>query len=83
MQNQQINATQTINITHPLPANLKAILYRIVQEGLTNIVKHANARHVQLQLVSSSAVVTLTLEDDGQGFETAKASTGLIIPIPF
>ncbi|MFK8183316.1 MAG: sensor histidine kinase [Phormidesmis sp.] len=73
---QRIKTTQTISMSQPLPTNLSVILYRIVQEGLTNVVKHADASHVHLQLVSSAAVVTLTLEDDGKGFDRGKASTG-------
>lgn len=71
-----ITTVQTFSLAQPLPANLKVILYRIVQEGLTNIVKHAEASHVALQLVSSTAVVTLTLEDNGNGFDPEKAGTG-------
>ena len=73
---QSLQVTQTISIARPLPANLTVILYRIVQEGLTNIVKHAKAGQVHLHLVSSAAVVTLTLEDDGKGFNQRQASTG-------
>lgn len=71
-----LKTKQVISIPQPLPAHLSVILYRIVQEGLTNVVKHAQASHIHLQLVSSAAVVTLTLEDDGQGFAPEKASTG-------
>jgi len=71
-----ITLTQDIDINHPLPPTLSVILYRIVQEGLTNIVKHAQASKIHLQLVSSPAVVTLTLEDNGIGFDVAQARTG-------
>lgn len=73
---QRLKTTQTISMPRPLPTNLRVILYRIVQEGLTNVVKHAAASRVHLQLVSSAAVVTLTLEDDGKGFVPDQASTG-------
>ena len=72
----QFTITQEIRLTHPLPANLNAILYRIVQEGLTNIVKHAKASRIHLRLVSSLAAVTLTLEDNGSGFNPNQARTG-------
>ncbi len=68
--------TQQIELSEVLPSNLKVLLYRIVQEGLTNIVKHSQASQAQLNLVSSAAVVTLSLEDNGQGFELAQARTG-------
>ncbi|MEO1635797.1 MAG: ATP-binding protein, partial [Cyanobacteria bacterium J06631_9] len=54
----------------------KALLYRIVQEGLTNIVKHAQASEVTLQLTRSPAIVTLLLDDNGRGFDVGQASTG-------
>ncbi|MBE9080321.1 sensor histidine kinase [Romeria aff. gracilis LEGE 07310] len=71
-----LTVTQDIQLSRPLPANFNLVLYRIVQEGLTNIIKHANARHIHLQLVSSAAVATLTLEDDGKGFNPDQARTG-------
>jgi signal transduction histidine kinase len=43
-------------------------LYRVIQETLTNICKHAQATEVQLQLQTSEDRVYLTIEDNGQGF---------------
>ncbi|MEL7223961.1 MAG: sensor histidine kinase [Cyanobacteria bacterium J06576_12] len=71
-----LRITPRIELVNPLPNNLKILLYRIVQEGLTNIVKHANARQVRLQLIGSAAIVTLTIEDDGQGFDIAQTKSG-------
>ncbi|MGB3294818.1 MAG: sensor histidine kinase [Phormidesmis sp.] len=68
--------TSEIRLSHVLPANLNAILYRIMQEGLTNIVKHANASHIHLRLIGSPEAVTLSLEDDGVGFDPAQARAG-------
>ncbi len=72
----ELSITQDIQLSRLLSANLNAILYRIVQEGLTNILKHASASQVHLQLSGSQAVVTLTLEDNGIGFDPAQALTG-------
>ncbi|MBI1764742.1 MAG: hypothetical protein HYR56_25250 [Acidobacteria bacterium] len=47
-------------------------LYRIVQEGLNNIVKHAAAREVSLQLQRAPHRLTLTLRDNGRGFVIAE-----------
>lgn len=44
-------------------------LYRIAQEALNNIVKHAQARRVEVRLASHGRGITLTVEDDGVGFE--------------
>ncbi|MEL6856714.1 MAG: ATP-binding protein, partial [Cyanobacteria bacterium J06607_13] len=71
-----LTITHDIDLAHPLANNLKVLLYRIVQEGLTNVVKHANAQHVHLQLTGSPAIVTLLLEDDGDGFDLQQARSG-------
>lgn len=44
-------------------------LYRLVQEGLTNIKKHAAASHVNIQLVAVSLNIILRIEDNGKGFD--------------
>ena len=75
-QDQLITTEKEISIAQPLPADTKIILYRIVQEGLTNVVKHADASCVHLQLTSSETRVMLTLEDNGKGFDPDQASTG-------
>ncbi|HJV86812.1 MAG TPA: cache domain-containing protein [Noviherbaspirillum sp.] len=47
------------------------VLFRIAQEALTNIKRHANARNVNVRLVGSKSDVTLTISDDGIGFDVA------------
>ena len=44
-------------------------LYRLIQEGLTNIKKHAEAGHVVIRLVASSPNIILRIEDNGKGFD--------------
>lgn len=46
---------------------LATALYRMVQEGLTNVVRHAQARHVQVQLRRDGDAIELTVTDDGIG----------------
>jgi signal transduction histidine kinase len=43
-------------------------LYRIVQESLTNVVKHARARQVSIVVTRKPTSVTVVVEDDGRGF---------------
>ena len=63
-----------------LPAEVETALYRIVQESLTNIVKHAHARVVSIVLARKPDSVALVIEDDGRGFnpdETREGGFGL------
>jgi signal transduction histidine kinase len=52
-----------------LPSETETALYRIVQESLTNVVKHARARSVSISLTRKDGSVTAVIEDDGQGFD--------------
>ncbi len=64
-----------------LPAEVETALYRIVQESLTNIVKHSRARNVSVVLIRKPGAVAAVIEDDGQGFDTAlvrEAGFGLV-----
>jgi signal transduction histidine kinase len=68
---------------HWLEPDIETQLFRVLQEALTNIVKHANARHVTVELTRLDAGASLRVEDDGIGFEldavrTAKRGLGLI-----
>ena len=58
-----------------LPAEVETTLYRITQEALTNVVKHAQARHVSIVLTRRSASVAAVIEDDGRGFGKAETSS--------
>jgi signal transduction histidine kinase len=52
-----------------LPHELETTLYRVAQEALTNIVRHARARRVSVLLERRPGWVSLIVEDDGQGFD--------------
>ena len=52
-----------------LPAEVETALYRIVQESLTNVVKHARARRVSVLLMRKDRAVVAVVEDDGRGFD--------------
>jgi signal transduction histidine kinase len=51
-----------------LPDHIEVSLYRIAQEAITNIIKHAEASHVSLVLLVSETATILLIEDDGKGF---------------
>jgi signal transduction histidine kinase len=52
-----------------LTSEVETALYRIVQEALTNVIKHANARTLSVVLTRKADGVVVVIEDDGQGFD--------------
>jgi signal transduction histidine kinase len=58
-----------------LPRDTETHLYRITQEALNNIAKHAFANHVSVLLESREQDLILIIEDDGRGFNPSKLST--------
>jgi signal transduction histidine kinase len=64
-----------------LPPAVETALYRIVQEALTNVIKHSRASRVSVLLRRKPDTVAAVIEDDGQGFdvdETRDGGLGLI-----
>jgi signal transduction histidine kinase len=59
-----------------LPAKLETAIFRITQEALTNIVKHADAKTVRIAFAWRERSVMLAVEDDGRGFSTERGSNG-------
>lgn len=76
---QQIEVDLTINYEGQLEPDQEVAVYRIVQEALANIQKHAGAKHVRLSLVAEKEQTRLLIADDGQGFaqETVDKGRGL------
>jgi two-component system NarL family sensor kinase len=62
---------RAVNGGHPLPPRVEVALYRICQEALTNIARHAEAGRVNVRLVTTPAQVRLVIEDDGRGFDAS------------
>jgi PAS domain S-box-containing protein len=56
-----------------LTAAVETALYRIMQEALSNVARHAEARRVTVQVTRFGAVVAMIVEDDGRGFDPAAA----------
>jgi signal transduction histidine kinase len=57
-----------------LPGDLEVACFRIVQEALTNVMRHAEASHVQITLLRKNGQVELFIGDDGVGFDVLAAS---------
>jgi chemotaxis family two-component system sensor kinase Cph1 len=56
-----------------LAAPIEITLYRVLQEGMTNVIKHANAKKISVVLDADDAEVRLVIEDDGTGFDREKS----------
>jgi signal transduction histidine kinase len=66
-----IEVTVESNYSGRLPDETETHLFRITQEALTNVARHAQAKHVQLRLASGAAEISLSVQDDGCGLSTA------------
>jgi signal transduction histidine kinase/HAMP domain-containing protein len=75
----QARVSLETQVKHPeaLPAPVHIAFYRITQEALNNVVKHAQARNVNLMLQSLADRVEVCITDDGKGFETSSTAGGL------
>jgi PAS domain S-box-containing protein len=58
-----------VELVARLPADTELALYRILQESLKNVEKHARARHVAVDLTKQGGFVQFTIKDDGIGFD--------------
>ena len=59
-----------------LSSEVESSVYRLVQEALTNITKHAAATRVELSLARREGVVELSVSDDGTGFDPQHTGEG-------
>ena len=59
-----------VNSGRKLPAHTETMLFRIAQEALTNIVKHAEATQVEVRLEVTDSLVVMQVEDNGKGFDS-------------
>jgi signal transduction histidine kinase len=59
-----------------LDPEIERTLYRLIQESLTNVVKHAEAGQVSVELVEEAGWLKVTVADDGTGFDPAQISAG-------
>jgi DNA-binding NarL/FixJ family response regulator/anti-sigma regulatory factor (Ser/Thr protein kinase) len=70
---------------HPceLPAHVAAAVYRIAQEALQNVVKHAEARSARVRLLAHGDKMTLEVEDNGKGFKPSASAGQEVQPGPY
>jgi signal transduction histidine kinase len=58
-----------------LPVEIETAVFRVVQEALTNVVRHARAETVLIQMAREGARLAIEVEDDGRGFDPASVAT--------
>ena len=64
-------------ITERLPREVETAIFRIVQEALTNVVKHAHAQRVSVLVTRTDGRIKAVIEDDGTGFDPAATDGGV------
>jgi two-component system sensor histidine kinase UhpB len=82
---EEVNLTRQIHVAlsfqkeaaNKLDARMELMLYRIVQEQLNNIIKHARASKAAVELKSDAGSVILLIKDNGVGFDPSKKPTGI------
>ncbi|MDQ2711479.1 MAG: MCP four helix bundle domain-containing protein [Acidobacteriota bacterium] len=63
---------QADSVPEDLPDEQRTCIYRVVQEALRNVTRHAKAKHIQIRLSQDDEALRLTIQDDGQGFIPAR-----------
>ncbi len=57
--------------------NTKINIYRIIQESMQNIYKHAHAKNIKIRISLEKNLICLDIIDDGDGFDTSKSKKGI------
>jgi len=71
-----IPVTMSVTGERVLPADVQVAIYRMCQEALNNIAKHAHASLVEINLKHEGSTVKLVIRDNGQGFDPERTSSG-------
>lgn len=67
----------SINCERRLPLPIEQVLYRVVQEGLSNIARHSKATKADVQILYQEQEIEIQINDNGIGFDLSKTSSGL------
>ncbi|MBC7914302.1 MAG: sensor histidine kinase [Pyrinomonadaceae bacterium] len=60
-----------------LDSNVEAVVYRVIQEAVNNVIKHAKASHLDIQLIRDEEGLSAMVEDDGVGFVNSEQKSGM------
>ncbi len=72
----ETNIALSLEEAERLTPEVESTVYRLVQEALTNIAKHAGAGHLEIELLRQDGGVTVTIRDDGRGFDPSVPAAG-------
>lgn len=64
----------TEGLNQRIDANVETVLYRVVQECVNNVIKHAGANLLDISLIKDNDGISATIEDNGKGFDTSDTS---------
>lgn len=64
----------TEGLNDKIDENIETVLYRVIQECVNNVVKHADANKLNIALIKDDGEISVTIEDNGKGFDTQKAN---------
>jgi two-component system NarL family sensor kinase len=57
-----------------IDTNIETVLYRVIQECVNNVIKHSGATHLDISLIHDASGISITVEDNGRGFDTSQTS---------
>ncbi len=72
----EVDIDLRIDLAERLPAEIESTVYRLVQEALTNVTKHARAGRVEVSVHDADGQVEVVVRDDGAGFDSHRRTTG-------
>ncbi|TAD92494.1 MAG: hypothetical protein EAY75_02410 [Bacteroidetes bacterium] len=64
----------TEGLNERIDPNIEGVLYRVVQEAVNNVIKHSSASRLDLALVKEQTEISITIEDNGKGFDSSDAT---------
>ena len=64
----------TEGLDNRIDTNIETVLYRVIQECVNNVIKHAKATHLDISMIRDEDGISATIEDNGTGFDTSDAS---------
>ncbi len=66
---------EIVGLTERIEQEKETVLYRVIQEVVSNIIKHAKATEIGLQLIKHEKEISIIIEDNGLGFDTSKINS--------